>query len=211
MNVIEKYKANFFFNKNIFRNEIIENFENEANYDSNSKDAALPNCYIKGGETEWGERIIANKYTNRCTSILEFGGGSGSVSTIIQQNLKNKRNHIVIQPANNGHGVERLLANKKSCNSQFTLIDHVVEKGEGNKILNILDYPPDCIVADCEGCLHLEYEKNPELFNNVKMIQVERDDGRKYDNLFQKLQLRKIDDGKGLGCDGRCDTQVWVK
>ena len=70
----------------------------------------------------------------------------------------------------------------------------------------------DTIVADCEGCLLGEYEKNPDLFANVSTVQVERDDGGTYDDLFvNKLHLTMVDAGKGLGCDGACDTQVWKR
>jgi len=46
-----------------------------------------------------GEREIANKYTSPNSTVLEFGGGEGSVSVIIQKKLKNPRDHIVIKPS----------------------------------------------------------------------------------------------------------------
>lgn len=178
----------------------------------------LPQCYLGGGESEWGEREIARRYTTPDMSILEFGGGAGSVSTVIQDMLWNKTNHTVIQPKEGGSsepmmgGYEQLMKNKTACNMQFHAIDHVLEKGEGAAILGLVSKPYDTIVADCEGCLVGEYEKNPDLFANVSTVQVERDDGGTYDDLFvNKLHLTMVDAGKGLGCDGACDTQVWKR
>ena len=45
----------------------------------------LPGCY-EGAYDEWGEQEIAAKWTKGyCSSVLEFGGGGGSVSTVIQK------------------------------------------------------------------------------------------------------------------------------
>jgi len=170
----------------------------------------LPSCYLGGGESEWGEREVAAKWTGKCKCVLEFGGGAGSVSTVVQKFLRNKNNHVVIQPAENGMygGLRQLRKNKKACNSKFHIIDHILKPGEGTKLQKLVSRPFDCIVADCEGCLHHEYEKNPDLFKNVRLIQVERDDGGKYDELFKnKLHMTLKDTGKG--CGGRCITEVW--
>lgn len=65
-------------------------------------------------------------------------------------------------------------------------------------------------MVDCENCLVGEYEKNPELFDHIKMIQVERDDfDNSYDSLFSNLNFTLKH--SGLGCDGRCATEVWIK
>ena len=69
----------------------------------------------------------------------------------------------------------------------------------------------NCMIVDCEGCLNREYEKNPGLFANVQMVQVERDDGGQYDALFTSLGLAKQAAKTGCGCDGACLTEVWAK
>ena len=98
----------------------------------------------------------------------------------------------------------------------FTAVDHILVAGEQDKILKMVSKPFDCIVADCENCLVEEYEKNPKLFKKVKYIQVERDDKKPlnastgpYDALFEKMSLKKVDSGSG--CDGRCQTEVWMR
>ena len=57
----------------------------------------------------------------------------------------------------------------------YIRIDHILKKGEHKNILKMVDNPFDCITPDCEGYVNGEYNKNPELFKAVKMIQVERD------------------------------------
>ena len=46
-----------------------------------------------------GERDVAYKFTNPDACVLEFGGGSGSVSLVVQRILENPHNHVVVQPA----------------------------------------------------------------------------------------------------------------
>lgn len=173
----------------------------------------LPACYIGGGEGEWGERTVAFKWTRPDACVLEFGGGAGSVSTVIQGILRDKSNHVVIQPVENGMfgGITQLRKNKQACDSQFHVIDHVLKEGEDQQLLDLVSRPFDTIVADCEDCLLQEYEKNPRLFTYVTQIQIERDDfeTKAYDKLRKLLQMEVVD--TGLGCDGNCPTEVWQK
>jgi len=37
-------------------------------------------------------------FTRPDACVLEFGGGAGNVSTIIQRKLNNSKDHVVIQP-----------------------------------------------------------------------------------------------------------------
>ena len=73
-------------------------------------------------------------------------------------------------------GLTNLEKNKKSCESSYHVIDHILEPGEGASLLKLVTKPFDTIVCDCEGCLAEEYDKNPELFRHITMVQVERDD-----------------------------------
>ena len=179
----------------------------------------LPSCY-KDIQSEIGEREVADLFTKPDACVLEFGGGAGNVATIVQQNLNNPSDHVVIQPQENGMfgGLEALKRNKESCNSKFHIIDHILKEGEGSQLLQMVSKPFDTIICDCEGCLHEEYQKNPELFEHVKMIQVERDDrpieknsyeSGKYGPLLEQLKFKLVH--KGDGCGGDCDTDVFVK
>jgi hypothetical protein len=174
-----------------------------------SKNAA---CFPHNIYEEWGERRVARAFTGvpYCSSVIEFGGGAGSVSAVVQERLRNPNNHVVIQPTLNEMfgGIAALRETQAACSAQFKIIDHVLEPGEGDSVLQMFDDTPNCIVADCEGCLHGEYEKNPQLFANIQTIQVERDDvDGAYDQLFEALDMELIHEG--LGCNGKCTTQVW--
>ena len=200
---------NCFMNKD-FEDEVIIDVVNT--FISKIKDGNLPSCFITK-HVDKGEREVADKFTMPDACVLEFGGGSGAVSTIIQKRLNKKGNHVVIHPNNDDQmfgGVASLLKNKKSCNSEYHIIDYILKKGDGKNLLKLVSKPFDTLVVDCEKCLVGEYEKNPDLFDNIDMIQVERDDYKKsYDDLFAKLKLSKIH--IGLGCGGMCKTEVWVR
>lgn len=179
----------------------------------------LPSCFTSA-HNEAGEREIADMFTPPDACVLEFGGGAGAVSTIVQRHLKNPRDHVVIQPVSGKGsetpmmgGISILLKNKKACKGQYQVIDHVLKKGEGKDLLKLVSKPFDTLVVDCEGCLTGEYDKNPDLFEHVTMIQVERDDvalnTTRYDPLFEKLGFKKIFTGKG--CGTACATDVWIK
>jgi hypothetical protein len=173
----------------------------------------LPRCYKGGAETERGERDVARRHTDPDATVLEFGGGAGSVAVTVQQRLRNPRCHAVIQPREDPGamfgGVDALAENKQACGAQFTVVDHVLQEGECIELDEACG-PFDTVVADCEGCLVSEYAKNPSLFANVRQIQVERDDGGAYDALLRDaLGMRVV--ATGYGCDGRCDTEVWER
>ena len=167
-----------------------------------------------GGNPEWGERDMVFKHLNPESCVLEFGGGAGSVSSLIQKILVNKSNHVVVEPGGEGEmfgGLKQLRENKTSCNSKFTIIDHILEKGEGVEIQKNVSQEFDTIVADCEGCLHGEHEKNPGLFTHVKQIIVERDDSGMYDALFKTLKMKKSATGVHSNPVGAVQNEVWVK
>ena len=195
-------------------------------------DKMLPKCYLGGCEGEIGEREVASAFTgptatrpSGCQRVLELGGGSGSVSTVIQQRLKNPELHVVVQPRDETMfgGVQKLQANKEACNSSFHIVDHVLKPGEEDYVVFLLKGYPDCLVADCEDCLVNEYNKNPGLFREVQHVQVERDDPHQnYTKLLRDiLRLSHIHTGRGCGVDTAtedmkrngmlCTTEVWER
>ena len=168
---------------------------------------------------------MAERFSSRCERVLELGGGSGSVSTVIQRRLKDKRRHVVVQPDERMEmmgGLKRLVKNREADQLQFQIIGHMLRPGEGHAVIAMLAGRPDCIVADCEDCLWDEYKKNQALFADVKQIQVERDDpNRHYEALFQTMGMKKIHTGRGCGVhlpnqyhkrEGMlCTTEVWER
>ena len=115
------------------------------------KDARIKNNhsppFYQGAYDEWGEQEVAEKWTKGyCNSVLEFGGGGGAVSTIIQKNLDNRKNHVVIQPDSRQSmfgGYKQHLKNRQSCKMSFTAIDHILVAGEQNEILQMVSEPFD--------------------------------------------------------------------
>lgn len=168
----------------------------------------------EGGGPEWGERDTVFKYLDPKACVLEFGGGSGSVSNIIQHVLEQPANHVVIEPGGDGSmfgGLEQLRKNKTSCKSNFKIVDHILAQGEGPSVRNMVEKNFDTIVADCEGCLVGEHEKNPSLFDHVKMILVERDDAGTYNELFKTFGMEKKESGLHSDPLGRIANEVWER
>jgi hypothetical protein len=176
-----------------------------------AKRSYISACYTGGGESEWGERDVAYKFTAPDACVLEFGGGAGSVSEVIQRVLLNPTDHVVVQPDDSGAmfgGLAQLRKNRAACQSEYVIIDHVLARGEGASLIAGVSKPFNLIVADCEGCLVNEYEKNPDLFDAVKMIQVERDDSGSYSELFKRLNMRMVYSGPHTGC---LTVEVWTR
>ena len=161
-------------------------------------------------DTEWGERCVARMFTPSDAVVLELGGGSGSVSAVVQEKLADKTKHVVVQPQHGMFGgLDALKKTKAKLGCQFHIVGHILEAGEQDQIIAKIGLPT-LLVADCENCLVGEYQKNPKLFDSLQMIQVERDDfDNSYAKLFDLLQMKKIHTGKG--CDGKCATEVWIK
>ena len=174
------------------------------------------NSYIipghEGGKVEFGERDVAFKFTKKSACVLEFGGGSGSVSAVIQKILTNPRNHVVIEPADSENkmfgGLSQLKKNKQNGGHQYTIIDRFLKPNEN--LTQYVSKPFDTIVVDCENCLVGEYNKNPHLFESVTQIQVERDDfDDSYTSLFRDvLGMKKIYSGPHVQ---NLKIEVWVR
>lgn len=134
--------------------------------------------YPHVSDTEWGERCVARMFTPHDAKVIELGGGAGSVSAVIQERLSDKSKHIVVQPKHEQEmfgGWAALVETKNKLACEFTIVDHELQPGEVNRLTQGT-WNPTVLVADCENCLVNEYHKNPEMFHDLKMIQVERDD-----------------------------------
>jgi hypothetical protein len=111
-----------------------------------------------------------------------------------------------------GGGLRQLEKNQTACNSKYNIVGRYLRSGEGASIKQLVPAKEyDCIVADCEGCLTGEYSKNPDLFDAVKMIQVERDDKRGDYSILLRDTLGMNLAHTGIGCDGACVTEVWTR
>ena len=220
---IRDYKGKLIYNTRYIdfpwksKEEVVENFSRINN--TKQELGELPSCF-QTQHVEHGERVVADLFTPSDACVLEFGGGSGAVSTIVNRKLNNPKNHVVVQPNDSQDnsekekpmygGVKNLTANRDACGCQYSIIDHILDKDEGKNIASFVEKPFDTLIVDCEGCLIDEYNKNPYLFDNITMIQVERDDT---DGMYTRL-LKGLGftlSGSGQGCDGRCSTEVWTR
>ena len=175
--------------------------------DENNK---LVNIY----KMEVPEQNLANIYINEDDCVLELGGRYGSVSCIINLKLKNKANHVVVEP--DERVWEALETNKKANNCDFHIIKGFVSKkklgltnlnewhnGYGSTAVEqeetkIASYTLEevkkkynlkfnVLVIDCEGCLETFFDENPTIYDDIRLIIYEEDYPDKCD--YKKIQM----------------------
>ena len=87
--------------------------------------------------------------------------------------LTQPTDHVVIQPGDDKKamfgGLAMLQRNAKQCNLKCRIVDRYLRHGDGAWLRGMVSKPFDTIVADCEGCLVGEYDKNPDLFEHVTL------------------------------------------
>ena len=195
-------------------------------YDNNNKLKIYDECKFKGEgfDENWevGECSVAFQIIPKCNNVLELGGGSGKVSHIINKLLNDKNianKHLVLEPndENTMGGNDNIYKNKQKFNDNYTILEKYAEDLD-MKDLEILDGPPDCLYADCEGCLYKFFNTDigKYVLNNVRFIVNEMDGFTINENIDDNLRnlwknngFTKI--GVGYGCGTDCDTEVWYK
>jgi FkbM family methyltransferase len=180
------------FNKK-YESFISNDIDNNKYYDENDK---LINHKINERE----EQEQAFKYIEPNDIVLELGGRYGTVSGVINYKLKDKTNHIVIEP--DEKIIPALTKNKELNNSKYQILPKIISNTNKKKIddgygthyidnnstenntNNIISYDEfkklyplefNVIVADCEGCLG-EFIKNMgNDFNKINKVIFEAD------------------------------------
>ena len=125
----------------------------------------------------------AFKYIEPNDIVLELGGRYGTVSSVINYKLNNKKNHVVVEPDENI--LPSLINNRRLNKSDYIILPkiisnsnkkkieggygtHYIDSDDNDKTNNIISYQDfkkeyplnfNVIVADCEGCL-CEFIKN---------------------------------------------------
>ena len=187
----------FIIISNIFKNNyelfISDDLDNNKYYDENSN---LINH--KTNEREEQEQVF--KYIEPNDIVLELGGRYGTVSAVINYKLKDKTNHVVVEP--DEKIIPALTKNKELNNSKYHIIAKIISNTNKKKIddgygthyidnnsienntNNIISYNEfkklyphefNVIVADCEGCLG-EFIKNMgDDFNKINKVIFEAD------------------------------------
>lgn len=182
---------NIFFTKNF--ESITDDVDNNKYYDENGN-------LINHKQKERVEQEQAFKYIEPNDIVLELGGRYGTVSGVINYKLKNKKNHVVVEPDENiipalkknkelnkseYHILPNLISNtnKKKIDDGYgtRYIDHKYKESNTNNIISYDDfkkrYPLEfnVIVADCEGCLGEFIKKMGQDFNKINKVIFEAD------------------------------------
>ena len=180
MNFKKSTTSEFYNDKNYINNTINQLIEKSEYLDSESSKAELY------------EKALVSNFLSKGAKVLELGGGWGSVSDMIQKILNNKDDHIIIEPeksrANDlvkkGYKVfQGIISNEHLyLQNKFVTIDRKTKSSE--KIENIINIDGlqkkyniifDTIIADCEGALPKIFDENPQLYDQIKFIQIEYD------------------------------------
>lgn len=180
------------FNAN-YETFISSNIDNNKYYDENGN-------LIDHKTTEREEQEQAFKYIEPTDIVLELGGRYGTVSGVINYKLKNKTNHVVIEPDENI--IHALVKNKELNNSNYQIVPKIIsntnkkkiDNGYGTRYIdnnyasdtpnNIISYDEfkqlcplefNVLVADCEGCLGEFVQIMRDDFNKINKVIFEAD------------------------------------
>ena len=184
--------------------------------DKSKKLAISDECKFSGSgfhtEHEIGECSVAVQLIPVVKNVVEIGGGTGKVSHMINQKLKDRTQHVVIEPGSSGkgnHGNYHLWNNKKNFNDKYTIVKKFAEDLLFDD-LRIFKHKPDCLFVDCEGCLE-KFQNTyigKYIVENVRYIVNEMDGNN--DNIKQQWKnhgFKKI--ATGYGCGTNCETEIW--
>jgi FkbM family methyltransferase len=162
------------------------------------------------------EQDLARTYILENDVVLELGARYGSVSCVINNNLRIKTNQVVVEP--DERVWEALETNKKQNNCHF----HIIKGFISNKKLNLTDINSyagygtttiqdnsttipsyslneikekynmkfNVLIADCEGFLEEFYDENTDFFDSLRLIifECDRPDKCNYDKIKNNLK-----------------------
>jgi FkbM family methyltransferase len=192
------------------------------------------NNRIDTSSLEVEEQLLANKYILENDIVLELGARYGSVSCVINGKLKNKKNHVVVEP--DSRVWDALERNKKINNCDFFIIKGFISESklgltnldyyhggygstfiensesdipsyELSYIKNLYNLEFNTLVADCEGFLEKFLNENSSLYDDLRLIIFEADYPEKcnYDKIKYNLKLN----GFSKIIEGH--QNVWIK
>jgi len=176
-----------------------------------------------GFEMEYPEQLMAMRYLNENSKVLEIGGNIGRTSHIIHTILNNPHNHVVME-------CEKEMAKQLRYNLDMNTYKDVrietaalsktklyMDGGHGPRPLedlseseNPVEIPTisyseiyqkynvkfDTLVADCEGSLYYIFKEDPDMLNDLNLVIMEND----YTILEHKQTVNNILKSKGFEC-----------
>lgn len=175
--------------------------------------------YVPYEQIEVQEQHDANAFIKPDDKVLELGARYGGVSITINKILKNKKDHVAVEPEakvwnaleknRNSHYCEFQICKGAISNKPLKMNEggyngfaNFTSDAETNDIplFKISDFNIDfnVLVVDCEGALENFYNENKDFFNNLRLILYEKDGiDCNYEYLedeFTKLGFRVIQD-----------------
>jgi len=182
---------------------------------------------------ERDEQLLAEKYINSDSIVLELGARYGTVSCIINKKISNTKNQVSVEPDIRVH--KCLEENMINNNCNFNILKGVISKvpielteldsGDGygatfikviessiksytlNDVETIYNLKFNTLFADCEGYLEHFFDENPELYQQLELIIFEMDYTNKcnYKKIINNLELNNFT------CLNNEFHQVWKK
>lgn len=178
------------------------------------------NCFDEHGQYIPYERIEvqeqhdANYYIRPDDKVLEIGARYGGVSITINKILKNKRNHVAVEPDStvwealeknrDRHWCEFQICKGAISERPLKINDggyegfgnYTSQENDGNiELFKISDFNIDfnVLVVDCEGAFENFYNENKDFFKGLRLILYEKDRPEVCD--YDKLEKEFIDMG----------------
>lgn len=168
---------------------------------------------------EVAEQGLARKYIQEGDVVLELGARYGSVSCIINSNLKVKTNQVVVEPDERVWGA--LERNREANHCEFHILKGFISRKKlgltnldayhgGYAATSIEDATTkipsmtleevqelyglkfNVLVADCEGFLERFFDENPHFYDSLRLILFEADYPEKcnYDKIRRTLKAK---------------------
>jgi FkbM family methyltransferase len=175
--------------------------------------------YVPYQQIEVQEQHDANAFIKPDDKVLELGARYGGVSITINKILKNKKDHVAVEPEAKVWNALEKNRNRHYCEFQIckgAISNKPLKMNEGGyngfanftsdaetndiPLFKISDFNIDfnVLVVDCEGALQNFYNENKDFFKNLRLILYERDGiDCNYEYLedeFTKLGFRVIQD-----------------
>lgn len=172
------------------------------------------NNLVNTKKNEHFEQSLAQQHIESEDIVLELGARYGSVSVTINKILKNKKNHVVVEPDSrvwdaleknrivNGCkfkifkgliGKKKYSLTNKDCYNGYgtTMIENSNSDIESITLDNLIKrykIEPNVLVVDCEGCFEIFLDENKDFIKNLRMIMYEAD----YPQKCNYIKIEKI-------------------
>tara|TARA_R110000803_G_C11843487_1_gene304904 strand:- start:64 stop:675 length:612 start_codon:yes stop_codon:yes gene_type:complete len=173
------------------------------------------NNIVRYDQLEVQEQLDAKEFIKEDDIVIELGARWGGVSVIINSILKNKKNHVAVEP--DKVVWDALEKNRDNHNCEFIIIKGAISnkplkidksdkrwnglatftKGTSIHKSDVKSYDlPDLkynvLVSDCEGFLETFYDENKDIFKGLRLILLEKDRPEECDYPYLYREFKKL-------------------